>query len=356
MICETSPAMKPMSLRAAGVLADSINDTNSTRKVYMLAGGLALLGIALILITVWFWRSTRHDPELLGPLEVMGDRKFKRLEGSEQKQVLDGKRPTDADPKEWGVHRGGATADAALVARAHEGGSDPDVADSDVIDAVRSAALSDAAAHAELDSILLAAGAVVPGMGSTSTSTSTPSDVDDVDIDELLGIGVHATVVAPNPAVVAAASGGPTEVDDDVTNAVMRPEVVDPEPSDGTSMSALPVTDESKVDESKVAPSTGDKPVVDEPKVEPSKIEQSEVEQSKVEQSKIDEPRIEPLVIVPVDHDLRPSSTTPADSSRSEGPNGVSDVQSGGERNAADDPDAEGIIDPLLRMHNRNDA
>lgn len=342
--------MKLMSLRAAGVLADSINDANSTRKVYMLAGGLALLGIALILITVWFWRSTRHDPELLGPLEVMGDRKFKRLEGSEQKQMLDGKRPTDAEPKEWGVDRGGATADAALVARAHEGGGDPDVADSDVIDAVRSAALSDAAAHAELDSILLAAGAVVPGMGSTSTSTSTLSDVDDIDIDELLGIGVHATVVAPNPAVVAAA-GGPTEVDDDVTNAVMRPEVVDPESSDGTSMSALQVTDESKVDESKVAPSTGDKPVADEPKVEPSKIEQS-----KVEQSKIDEPRIEPLVIVPVDHDLRPSSTTPADSSRSEGPNGMSDAQSGGERNAADDPDAQGSIDPLLRMHNRNDA
>ena len=89
VICETGPAMKLLSVRAAGVLADTINDANSTRKVYLLAAGLAVLGLALIAITVWFWRSTRHDPELLGPLEVLGDRKFRRLEGSEQRDVLD---------------------------------------------------------------------------------------------------------------------------------------------------------------------------------------------------------------------------------------------------------------------------
>ena len=375
--------MKPMSLRAAGVLADSINDTNSTRKVYMLAGGLALLGIALIVITVWFWRSTRHDPELLGPLEVMGDRKFKRLEGTEQKQLLDGKRPTDAEPKEWGVQRGGSTADAALVARAHEGGVEPDVADSDVVDAVRSAALSDAAAHAELDSILLAAGAVVPGMGSASTSTSTPSDVDDVDIDKLLGIGAHATAAAPDGAV-AWAGGTQTEVDDDVTNAVVRPEVVDPEPVDGASASVLPGTvepavdeskvdeskvdeskvDESKVDESKVGasasalPGTG-APAVDESKVDESKVDGSKVDGSKVDESKVDEPRIEPLVIVPVDHDLRPSSTTLADSLHSEAASGMSDThdpRTAVGRNAADGPGDQDSIDPLLRMLNRNDG
>ncbi len=331
--------MKPMSLRAAGVLADSINDTNSTRKVYMLAGGLALLGIALILITVWFWRSTRHDPELLGPLEVMGDRKFKRLEGTEQKKVLDGKRPADAEPREWGVLRGGTATDAALVARAHEGGIESDVADSDVVDAARTAALSDAAAHAELDSILLAAGAVVPGMGSASTSTVTPSEVEDVDIDKMLGIGAHATTAAPNAAVVWAA-GGQTGLDDDVTNAVIRPEVVDPEPTDGTSAAVHPVTDESKVDESKV----------DELRVDELRVD---------EQTKVDEPRIEPLVIVPVDHDLRPSPTISGDSVHSEpqnGINGTSGPHAGVERNEADDPDAQGSIDPLLRMHNRNDG
>ena len=372
-----------MSLRAAGVLADSINDTNSTRKVYTLAGGLALLGIALILITVWFWRSTRHDPELLGPLEVMGDRKFKRLEGTERQQLLDGKRPTDAEPKEWGVQRGGSTADAALVARAHEGGGEPDVADSDVVDAVRSAALNDAATHAELDSILLAAGAVVPGMGSASASTATPSDVADVDIDTLLGIGAHATGAEPD-AAVAWAGGSQTEVDDDVTNAVVRPEVVDPEPGDGTSASALSVTDESAVDEasdgaSASAPQAPDEPLVDKRVVDESVVDESVVDEPSVvapgvvasgvgasagapqaaDEPVVDESKVEPLVIVPVDHDLRPSSTTLADSLHSESANGMRDTQGphpGVERNADDGPGAQDSIDPLLRMLNRNDG
>jgi hypothetical protein len=95
----------------AGVLADSINDADSTRKVYLLAAGLAALGIVLIAMTVWFWRSTRHDPELLAPLETMGSRRFRKMDDGSKRQLLDAVRPADAKPMRWGVVRGSATAE-----------------------------------------------------------------------------------------------------------------------------------------------------------------------------------------------------------------------------------------------------
>ena len=90
-------AVLHLSTLPAALLADSANDPDSTRKVYMLAGGLAVLGLVLIAITVWFWRNTRHDPELLGPLEAMGARKFSRLDSRSQLQLLDSVRPADAE-------------------------------------------------------------------------------------------------------------------------------------------------------------------------------------------------------------------------------------------------------------------
>ncbi len=98
----------------AGVLADSINDADSTRKVYMLAAGLAALGIVLIAMTVWFWRSTRHDPELLAPLETLGSRRFRKMDDGSKRQLLDAVRPADAKPMRWGVVRGSATAEPEI--------------------------------------------------------------------------------------------------------------------------------------------------------------------------------------------------------------------------------------------------
>ena len=88
------------------VLADSVNDSNSTRNVYLLAGGLAVLGIALLVITIWFWRSTRPEPALLAPLEIMGERKFRQLEVIQQHKLLDSVRPQDARTLRWGTVQG----------------------------------------------------------------------------------------------------------------------------------------------------------------------------------------------------------------------------------------------------------
>jgi hypothetical protein len=91
---------------AFGILADTINDASSTRKVYLLAGGLAVLGITLLVVTIWFWRSTRPEPALLAPLEIMGERKFRQLDDAAQQELLDSVRPQDAQPLRWGTVHG----------------------------------------------------------------------------------------------------------------------------------------------------------------------------------------------------------------------------------------------------------
>ena len=134
--------MKLLSLHSpapflVGLLADSVNDASSTRKVYLLAAGLAALGITLLVITVWFWRSTRPDPALLAPLEVMGDRKFRNLDGVAQHELLNSVRPEDAQPLRWGVVEGqplsGGVIDLEAAARAELKGF-ADLRDDDVDD------------------------------------------------------------------------------------------------------------------------------------------------------------------------------------------------------------------------------
>lgn len=134
--------MKLLSLHSlapfvVGLLADSVNDVSSTRKVYLLAVGLAALGIALLIITVWFWRSTRPDPALLAPLEVMGERKFRSLDEFAQQDLLNSVRPEDAQPMRWGVVEGesldGGVIDLEAAARAELKGFD-DLRDADVVE------------------------------------------------------------------------------------------------------------------------------------------------------------------------------------------------------------------------------
>jgi hypothetical protein len=134
--------MKLLSLHSlapfvVGLLADSVNDVSSTRKVYLLAAGLAALGVALLIITVWFWRSTRPDPALLAPLEVMGERKFRNLDEVSQQDLLNSVRPDDAQPMRWGVVEGeplnGGVIDLEAAARAELKGFD-DLRDADVVE------------------------------------------------------------------------------------------------------------------------------------------------------------------------------------------------------------------------------
>ncbi|MFM7665250.1 MAG: hypothetical protein ACKO61_02110 [Actinomycetota bacterium] len=52
--------------------------------------GLALIavGAALLVVTVWFWRASRIDDPVLGPLEVIGSGEFKAADEATRREML----------------------------------------------------------------------------------------------------------------------------------------------------------------------------------------------------------------------------------------------------------------------------
>lgn len=79
-------------------LLATIGDPDGTRTVTSIVGLLVAIGLALTMIAVWLWRTTRPDPELLAPLEVMGERKWRRADPVAQHRTLDDVRPDGAEP------------------------------------------------------------------------------------------------------------------------------------------------------------------------------------------------------------------------------------------------------------------
>lgn len=79
-----------------GVLGAELTETETTVRVFLASGGLVVLGLALLLFTIRWWRGTRPEPPALAPLEVMGDRRWKSAQRSEQARLLDTFRPKGA--------------------------------------------------------------------------------------------------------------------------------------------------------------------------------------------------------------------------------------------------------------------
>ena len=81
-------------------LVATIGDPEGTRTVTSIVALLIALGLALVMIAVWLFRRTRPDPELLAPLEAMGERKWRRHDPMWQRRRLDALRPPGARPLE----------------------------------------------------------------------------------------------------------------------------------------------------------------------------------------------------------------------------------------------------------------
>lgn len=77
----------------AAIDTESVSDSGSSITVLAVSLTLVALGVALLGVTVWFWRLTRPDPDALGPLAVMSDRDFLRRGPIEQRRALDAARP-----------------------------------------------------------------------------------------------------------------------------------------------------------------------------------------------------------------------------------------------------------------------
>jgi len=80
------------------LLADSFEDPEHARIIYMAASGLVLIAVLVVVGTVWWWRSAAVEHPSLGPLEVMGTKSFWSGDESERRDRLDSVRPQGAEP------------------------------------------------------------------------------------------------------------------------------------------------------------------------------------------------------------------------------------------------------------------
>jgi hypothetical protein len=76
----------------SGVIAAQLSEGEATLRVALAAGGLALLGVVLLVATLWWWRSTRPEPPVLGPLVMMDDRAFRASDPRARQLILDAAR------------------------------------------------------------------------------------------------------------------------------------------------------------------------------------------------------------------------------------------------------------------------
>lgn len=82
----------------ASSFAVDIGDPDSTRTVWAIVALLVVMGLGLVMVAFWLRRSTRPDPEFLGPLELMGERTWRRGDPVWQRRRLDEVRPEGAEP------------------------------------------------------------------------------------------------------------------------------------------------------------------------------------------------------------------------------------------------------------------
>ena len=80
--------------RTAGIIADgTFDDPENARIIYLAAGGLLLIAVGLGVGTWIWWRNAKVEHPALGPLEVMGSRRWSRSDFNERRRRLDAARP-----------------------------------------------------------------------------------------------------------------------------------------------------------------------------------------------------------------------------------------------------------------------
>lgn len=80
------------------VATTSVGDPDGTRAVTAIVALLVVIGFVLVAVAIWLFRTTRRDPEVLAPLEIMGDRGWRRADPVWQRRKLDEVRPEGAEP------------------------------------------------------------------------------------------------------------------------------------------------------------------------------------------------------------------------------------------------------------------
>jgi hypothetical protein len=80
-----------MSLRRAlgGIAAADFSDPTNERIIYMCAGGLAIVGLGLLVGTLVWWRRGRQEHPALAPLEVMSRRAWANAPEGDRRRRLE---------------------------------------------------------------------------------------------------------------------------------------------------------------------------------------------------------------------------------------------------------------------------
>lgn len=153
----------------------TIGDPDGTRTVTSIIALLVAIGLALLLLAVWVHRTTRPDPELLAPLEVMGERSWRRADPVWQRRRLDELRPSGARPLDPSVAP--PELDEAFDAGPSAGGFDDLRSGSGQVDRDETVAIDADAAASAADAVPADA---------TPVGVSGPSfdELDDTEFDE----------------------------------------------------------------------------------------------------------------------------------------------------------------------------
>lgn len=61
--------------------------------VRLVSAVLIVGGVALLVLTIWFWRTSRPEPTALAPLEVMSERAYRKSKGVDRQFLLQQVRP-----------------------------------------------------------------------------------------------------------------------------------------------------------------------------------------------------------------------------------------------------------------------
>ena len=61
--------------------------------VRLVSAVLIVGGIALLALTIWFWRTSRPEPTALAPLEIMSERAYRKSKGVDRQFLLHQVRP-----------------------------------------------------------------------------------------------------------------------------------------------------------------------------------------------------------------------------------------------------------------------
>jgi hypothetical protein len=112
--CRRSPPVTvvgvcwPPTCENGVVIAGDFSDPTNERIIYLSAAGLAIVGVALLVGTILWWRRGRREHPALAPLEIMGGRAWTKAPEGDRRRRLDqvrvggggqeGEEPVRADP------------------------------------------------------------------------------------------------------------------------------------------------------------------------------------------------------------------------------------------------------------------